>query len=220
VLDESTSREDLWRAGSSLGAARAERDLSIDSLIEEFSMGRCLLDDHLASLSSDPERHRAIWSKVRTSLDEALSSAVSSYAAVWSTRVRRDVVTGLEDRAAFEIVLADEVERAKRYGTPFSLVLFDLDDFKSINDGFGHLEGDRVLSEVGRTITETLRRSDRVFRYGGDEFAAICFASVESRTQFHESKAPRGGNQQRNSRFSRGCGRRSDARQDRGRAAL
>jgi diguanylate cyclase (GGDEF)-like protein len=175
VLDESASKEDLCLAGASLGTSRGEGDMSLASLIEEFSVSRCVLDDYLASLSCDLEGHRVIWSRVRRSLDEVFSSAVSSFAAVWSTRVRRDVVTGLGDRAAFETVLADEVERAKRYGTSFSLLLFDLDDFKKINDGFGHLEGDRVLSEVARTITDTLRRSDKVYRYGGDEFAAICF---------------------------------------------
>ena len=84
-------------------------------------------------------------------------------------RARTDDLTGLYNHGTFREWLAGHVAR----GEPFSLVMLDLDDFKSVNDALGHQAGDRFLREVGRTITTAGRESDPVFRYGGDEFTAI-----------------------------------------------
>ena len=86
----------------------------------------------------------------------------------------RDPVTSLPNRAAFDRKLHDEVERARRYRRELSIVLFDVDGFKSVNDLFGHPAGDRILAQVATVLKSSLRQSDLVFRYGGDEFAAIC----------------------------------------------
>ncbi|MEP7336434.1 MAG: GGDEF domain-containing protein [Acidobacteriota bacterium] len=86
----------------------------------------------------------------------------------------RDPLTGLPNRAAFEQRLRDETLRARRYGRPFSVILFDIDGFKSVNDRFGHLMGDQVLAGVAHELQRSLRQSDAVFRYGGDEFIALC----------------------------------------------
>jgi len=86
----------------------------------------------------------------------------------------RDPLTGLPNRAAFEQRLRDETLRARRYGRTFSVILFDVDGFKSVNDRFGHLIGDQVLAGVARELQRSLRQSDAVFRYGGDEFIALC----------------------------------------------
>lgn len=69
--------------------------------------------------------------------------------------------------------LDEEVDRAKRYELELSCVILDLDNFKQINDSFGHLSGDRVLRSVGQCIKECLRKTDVVGRYGGDEFLLI-----------------------------------------------
>lgn len=84
-----------------------------------------------------------------------------------------DGLTGLLNYASFYDVLAREVLRAERYGTPLSLILLDLDYFKAINDRFGHLAGDQILRELARRMLEALRATDRPARYGGDEFAVI-----------------------------------------------
>jgi diguanylate cyclase (GGDEF)-like protein len=70
-------------------------------------------------------------------------------------------------------VLETELARSKRNGQPVSVVLFDVDGFKSINDRFGHLCGDGVLSAVGQRIRQVLRRSDVRCRFGGDEFLIV-----------------------------------------------
>jgi len=84
-----------------------------------------------------------------------------------------DALTGLANRRAFQSALLQETERARRYGTPLSLLVIDIDRFKEINDRFGHGKGDEVLGRVARRIAKVLRKSDAVFRIGGDEFAAV-----------------------------------------------
>ncbi len=85
-----------------------------------------------------------------------------------------DPLTQLPNRAAFERSLRGEVLRARRYGREFSLVMFDVDGLKSVNDLLGHLAGDRFLAGIARQMQSSLRQSDAVFRYGGDEFVALC----------------------------------------------
>lgn len=84
-----------------------------------------------------------------------------------------DNLTGLYNQRHFYDQLAKEVERAKRTGRPLSLLLFDIDNFKSYNDSFGHLDGDRVLAKMGKIITCHIRNIDMGFRYGGEEFTVI-----------------------------------------------
>ncbi len=85
----------------------------------------------------------------------------------------RDALTGLFNRGFFDEVLPLELARAERSGLPTSLLIADLDHFKQINDRFGHPEGDRVLREFGRAVSESTRSADVPCRYGGEEFAVI-----------------------------------------------
>jgi diguanylate cyclase (GGDEF)-like protein len=82
-----------------------------------------------------------------------------------------DELTGLSNHRRFRQILAKEVERARRFDRPLSVVMLDLDDFKEINDNYGHLQGDRVLREVGRILKLESREVDEPARYGGEEFA-------------------------------------------------
>lgn len=85
-----------------------------------------------------------------------------------------DSLTGLYNRRHFEMVLSNELSRAKRNNHPISLVFIDIDNFKYINDTFGHSVGDDCLIQVAKILKQTLRRSsDSMFRIGGDEYAAI-----------------------------------------------
>ena len=86
---------------------------------------------------------------------------------------RTDAVTGLANSRAFTEHLKREAARARRDKTSLSLLFVDLDDFKSINDGYGHLEGDAVLQKVGQAIAAEVRASDLVARLGGDEFVIL-----------------------------------------------
>jgi diguanylate cyclase (GGDEF)-like protein len=85
----------------------------------------------------------------------------------------RDPLTGAYSRAMFDERLPDEVDRARTYGTPLCLVVFDVDYFKSVNDAFGHSRGDAVLRELVQRVQVAIRSSDILFRYGGDEFAIV-----------------------------------------------
>ncbi|MEJ2576705.1 MAG: GGDEF domain-containing protein [Gammaproteobacteria bacterium] len=88
-------------------------------------------------------------------------------------RALRDPLTGVANRAAFEQALARELELARRQHIPLSLLIVDIDHFKACNDCHGHSFGDDVLRAVANTVTTTVRRSDLVFRYGGEEFVVL-----------------------------------------------
>jgi len=84
-----------------------------------------------------------------------------------------DPLTGLYNRRFAEQRLTAEVDRSKRYGHPLTAVVIDLNDFKQINDKFGHLAGDMVLKEFGSHVSRSIRVSDLAVRMGGDEFLVI-----------------------------------------------
>ena len=84
-----------------------------------------------------------------------------------------DELTGLANRRSFQETLGREIERARRFDEPIGLVMIDIDDFKSVNDTYGHQTGDVVLREVGRVLRESLREIDTPARYGGEELAMI-----------------------------------------------
>src|SRR2546427_4022035 len=84
-------------------------------------------------------------------------------------RAAEDPLTGLYNQRMFEERLRHEFERAKRYGRPLSLMMIDIDDFKQVNDQYGHHWGDAVLREIARILKEKTRKSDILVRYGGDE---------------------------------------------------
>jgi diguanylate cyclase (GGDEF)-like protein len=84
-----------------------------------------------------------------------------------------DALTGLHNRRYFHDTLAREVARAHRYKRRLSLIIFDLDDFKAINDRIGHLAGDAVLADASDVIRSVVRSADIACRVGGDEFAVI-----------------------------------------------
>jgi diguanylate cyclase (GGDEF)-like protein len=84
-----------------------------------------------------------------------------------------DALTGLHNRRYFHETLSREVARAHRYDRNLALIIFDLDDFKAINDRIGHLSGDGVLAEAAERVREVVRSADIACRVGGDEFAVI-----------------------------------------------
>lgn len=84
-----------------------------------------------------------------------------------------DELTGLSNRRRFTETMAAEVERSKRFGTELGLVLLDIDDFKSVNDTYGHQQGDLVLKEVAKVLRASSREIDEPARYGGEELAVV-----------------------------------------------
>lgn len=94
-----------------------------------------------------------------------------------------DPLTEVFNRRYLERVLDKEVSRANRLGSDLSFLLIDVDGFKSVNTRFGHVVGDRILTEVAQLLKRTFRTSDIVIRYGGDEFLAIMTETNETQAQ-------------------------------------
>ncbi len=85
-----------------------------------------------------------------------------------------DALTQIANRHRLDQLLNEEADRFQRYSQPFSVILIDLDHFKSINDNWGHHAGDNTLIQVANTMTSTIRKPDSVGRWGGEEFLIIC----------------------------------------------
>ncbi|MFP4374855.1 MAG: diguanylate cyclase [Spirochaetaceae bacterium] len=119
--------------------------------------------------------------------DDFISKPVDPIALVNAVRIRaersrsmrffmeRDSLTGLLNHSNLREKLGQELQRAGRMGSSLCLAMIDLDNFKSVNDTYGHLTGDRVLKSLARLLQERLRRTDIIGRYGGEEFAVILF---------------------------------------------
>jgi diguanylate cyclase (GGDEF)-like protein len=86
---------------------------------------------------------------------------------------RSDPVTGLPNSRSFTEQLEAEIARVRRYHRPCSLAYLDLDDFKSVNDNYGHATGDQFLSQAAKALKQSLRTTDNLARLGGDEFAIL-----------------------------------------------
>jgi len=84
-----------------------------------------------------------------------------------------DGLTGIFNRRFFELRIAEEIERARRFGAGMAVIMVDIDQFKRLNDEFGHLLGDEVLRQVSSLFHQQLRKIDVVCRYGGEEFAIL-----------------------------------------------
>lgn len=98
---------------------------------------------------------------------------VLALAAGLAEQAVRDPLTGLYNRRFFDEALAQHIETARRYNRPLSLILFDVDDLKQINDTHGHEAGDAALKTFAQLLQKTARKADIVCRIGGDEFAVI-----------------------------------------------
>jgi len=177
------------------GAPAIEHPVTVDDVLTTPDLARLAAGDDLpfGSICAAPLTFRgqrlgllvALATQPRTFLprDVDLIQSYAAQAAVALANARmyqeleelasRDHLTGLLNLREFHESLTRELERCKRYGGRFSIVLFDLNRFKAVNDSHGHAEGDRVLREAGEAFGRTCRSSDLAFRVGGDEFAYI-----------------------------------------------
>ncbi|WP_454829966.1 HDOD domain-containing protein [Pseudoxanthomonas wuyuanensis] len=187
---------DLWSsqdtdAARDLAMAQAHSRLgmdreSFDGVVEQMSL---VLPDIAAMFDiriTQPERINAMLGQARELLvlrnlreiqdaSRARKDADESASRVrqLAEEVRRDPLTGVYNRTQLEHVLKKEFEAATRHGWPLSIAFIDLDDFKQINDRWGHQVGDQVLRKFAETLQQRLRGSDIVARYGGEEFLAV-----------------------------------------------
>jgi diguanylate cyclase (GGDEF)-like protein len=130
----------------------------------------------LAALATLLGRERRIYDAV--TLERRLE--LQHVAAEMETKASTDALTGLFNRMHFNAALDQEIDRGKRYGQPFSLMLFDADHFKRINDTFGHQVGDEVLQRIAQLVAGAMRTTDVVARWGGEEFVVLMPESDEA----------------------------------------
>ena len=123
------------------------------------------------------------WYRVTITPDLSVDDVANGYIAFYHNidgevqfrhDAHTDYLTNLHNRKIFEELLNQELLRALRYDTTFSLILADIDFFKSVNDNYGHDVGDSVLKEFSQIISHTARESDIVARWGGEEFVILC----------------------------------------------
>jgi diguanylate cyclase (GGDEF)-like protein len=170
--------------GALEGDERAERTRRAVSAhgpgVHALSIGlRSLVDgpEYLGAISI--ARHGKAFSREEEDLLEYLAgqAVVSIENASLHEAVERqavtDELTGLANVRAFLSILDREVERGRRFDTPLGLVMLDLDDFKHVNDSYGHQQGDEVLAHVAAVIRDVSRELDTAARYGGEELALI-----------------------------------------------
>ncbi len=180
-------------------------------------------------LMSDKDRVSALLSVESNQPDqfvgemETILFTLAGNAAVALTRARlyhqmellaiTDGLTQLINHKHFQVLLEKEIERAKRYKRPVSLLIMDIDHFKNFNDTYGHPVGDLVLREIAQCIREKLRVNDSAARYGGEEFAVIipendergALMTAERIRQTIEQKIIKSGNDQLHVTISIGC---------------
>ncbi len=135
----------LWLFRDVTERRRAEERLADYAVILESKMGE------LATANAQLERANARLEELATT----------------------DGLTGLINHRVFEERLAEEFLRSRRYGEPLSLIVLDVDRFKTYNDSFGHLAGNEVLRKLSKVLREHARETDLVARFGGEEFALI-----------------------------------------------
>lgn len=166
------------------GMARRIDDLSVDADIASqgsahgirswlgvplFLYGGC--EGVIAVQSAHPRAFGAGHQRLLESLGLQIAAALQNAHLYELAMV--DGLTGLFMRRYFDARIEEEIERSKRYGTAFSVVMMDVDDFKSLNDTHGHLIGDRVLRGIAHVVKSKMRGVDTAARYGGEEIAVI-----------------------------------------------
>jgi diguanylate cyclase len=163
------------------------QDISIDmervtDVLQLKSVVRAHLnavDDHLKTYRDTEEnRHRAAEHEVLTlrarmkDLEREVNNLRERIALAHSEAIK-DPLTGIFNRQAYTERLSQEYARWKRYQAPLTLVIWDIDNFKYVNDTYGHQAGDMVLRHVAKLVHSALRETDFFARYGGEDFVAL-----------------------------------------------
>ncbi|NNC54213.1 MAG: GGDEF domain-containing protein, partial [Pseudomonadales bacterium] len=138
---------------------------AVAGLLTEFSTGQV---HYVAALEARLAELQAEVAALQAESDLARQRIVDQ-----RDKLLRDSLTGIANREAYELRLADEYKRWRRYKRPLSLVVADIDLFKNVNDSYGHAAGDKVLKIVAKIMAQQLRESDFVARYGGEEFVFL-----------------------------------------------
>ncbi|MCA1604804.1 MAG: diguanylate cyclase, partial [Acidobacteria bacterium] len=164
------------------GRERALEHFDVRELVREYQLLREIIFLHVRSQAKQFARFgmgdsATIFLRIGAALDEAMRETINAFVEEHMLQLQRlsrtDGLTGLYNHRTFYERLAEELNRAKRYDSPLTIVLVDLDNFKAVNDLKGHPFGDHILVKCAERLRESLRQTDIICRYGGDEFGLI-----------------------------------------------
>lgn len=176
--------------------SRDKLDQSVSAQMEQLKLSSTnatkleplkeIITSRLASIAKEIQDHNQKESierqKTQQQLDDLLnkikdmeteSSELKSKLKIANSQALRDSLTGLPNRQAYNERQASEIARWKRYGSPLSLIVWDIDHFKNINDNYGHKAGDKVLLLIAKQLSENCRATDFISRFGGEEFTML-----------------------------------------------
>src|SRR3984885_281136 len=175
----------LWQRALASGKTLIENDMTKDShsaLYVETASSMCIplisFGHTIGALVLDTARANAFRANDTQPLESVADiCATAIQNANYVERVKQlaylDGLTGIFNRRFFELRIVEEIERARRYNTGMAVLMVDIDQFKRLNDEFGHLLGDEVLRQVSSIFHQQLRKIDVLCRYGGEEFAVV-----------------------------------------------
>jgi diguanylate cyclase (GGDEF)-like protein len=161
----------------------------VRQLVREYQVLRestlLYLHEHVAQFAI---RNRSgmttTYRRAGLAMDQAMRETINAFVEEYTEQLRHesrtDSLTGLYDRGTFYERFGEELTRAKRYGNPLSILLIDLDNFKSVNDKMGYQFGDRLLVKCAEWLQDELRQTDVICRWDGDEFGVILPETTEA----------------------------------------
>lgn len=161
----------------SFEAFKREIEFKIETISKAVKSKIATKTQHIAKLENNRVKVSAVMEEME-SKDRQLK-AIKTELEIYKNQSIKDFLTGLYNRKHFDKLIVQEMERFERYGSKFGIAFIDIDDFKKINDEYGHIVGDFVLRHFANIISKNIRKTDTPFRYGGEEFL-IVFAGSNS----------------------------------------
>ena len=161
--------------------SQVHEDFDVRELVRESQVLResifLYLHGHVAQFARRDRGDMTIYRRAGIAMDQAMRETINAIVEDHTGQLRHlsrtDSLTGLYNHRTFYERLGEELKRAKRYQSPLSIVLIDLDKFKAVNDTKGHQFGDHLLVKCAQWLHGELRETDIICRYGGDEFGVI-----------------------------------------------
>lgn len=191
--------EDLLQSLSEFVSGLLETNVSYDSRMKDHkssidqAMTMAGLEQIKHLLTREIEEMQSTSENYRRQLEEANATIRDQQEILERFRIdaKMDFLTKIPNRRAFESRLNEELERAKRYRSVFTLVMIDIDHFKKVNDVYGHTAGDQILRLVAQVLEDERRFNDFVSRYGGEEFALLLPESTGEQGRYVADKIRR-----------------------------
>ncbi|RUO44371.1 GGDEF domain-containing protein [Aliidiomarina taiwanensis] len=165
---ELTALAQSTRAASSLAELKSQVSSHMVLLVSMLNEKKSLIEENNRKLTTDLAKAQARIAEL-----ESAAEAYKDKLNQQRSKSLQDPLTRLPNRAAFDERLKLEFNRWQRYGTPLAIAIADIDNFKDINDTYGHIAGDKTLQVISSMLKKSLRATDFVARYGGEEFVIL-----------------------------------------------